>query len=189
MDRGTATQKVNGVDLGALQETVDNLKAQPELAEFRFRCSNRWIDCGHNRTTVRNFYGAGEEQQVRDEPFVLDADEPPILLGTNRGANPVEHLLHAVTACVTTSLVYHAAAKGVNIEALESWTEGTIDLRGFLGIDDNVPRGFQQISIRFRIKADVPDDQLEDVIKLGPTYSPVFDTITRAVPVEVQLER
>src|SRR5690606_10249394 len=115
---------------------------------FRFRCRNEWQEGGHNRSTIDGFHGAGEEH-VRDEPFVLEADEPPVLLGLDRAANPVEHLLHALTACVTSSIVYHAAAKGVRLTKLSSRTEGTIDLRGFLGIDPDMPRGFQSIRIVF----------------------------------------
>jgi uncharacterized OsmC-like protein len=187
----TVTQKtrVNGVDVDRLFETVENLKKMPNLAAFKFRQTNRWMGCGHNRSTVKNFYGAGEEQTDRKDPFVLDADEPPLLLGEDKGANPVEHLLHAVTSCVTTAIVFHAAAKGIKIEELESRTEGDIDLRGFLGIDDSIPRGYQNIRMKFKIKADVPQEELEEVIKLGPTYSPVFDTVTRAVNVNVSLDK
>jgi len=183
------TNKMNGVDVAALFETVENLKAMPNLANFRFRLTNEWLGCGHNRSEIKNFYGAGEEQTARSEPFILDADEPPLLLGQDQGPNPVEYLLHALTSCVTTALVYHAAAKGIEIEQLESRTEGELDLRGFLGIDDSIPRGYQTIRISFKIRADAPDDQLEEIVKLGPTYSPVFDTVTRAVNVEVGLDK
>jgi uncharacterized OsmC-like protein len=182
------TQKVNGVAVDKLFETIENLRAMPELANFKFRLKNRWLGCGHNRSTIRNFYGAGEEQTQRARPFVLDADEPPLLLGNDMGANPVEHLLHALTSCVTTALVYHAAARGIRIEELESRTEGDLDLRGFLGMSDEIPRGYQDIRIKFKIKADVPDEELEQLCKLGPTYSPVFDTVTRAVNVNVSLD-
>jgi len=185
----TARGTVNGIDVDALFETVENLRAMPSLAEFKFRLRNEWMGRGHNRSMVKNFYGAGQEQTDRAKTFVLEADEPPLLLGEDKGANPVEHLLHAVTSCVTTALVYHAAAKGIRIDSIESRTEGDIDLRGFLGIDDSVPRGFQNIRMKFKIKADVPDDQLEELCRLGPTYSPVFDTVTRAVNVEVALDK
>ena len=97
--------------------------------------------------------------------------------------------MHALVACVTTSLVYHAAAKGIKLEEVETRAEGEIDLHGFLGLDDGVRRGYKNIKIKFRIKADVPDEQLEELCRLGPTYSPVFDSITRGVNVEVGLDR
>ncbi len=184
-----AKEKTNGVDVEKLFETVEQIKKTPDLAVFKFRLNNKWLDCGHNRSTVQNFYGAGEEQTARRKPFVLEADEPPVLLGTDKAANPTEHLLHALAACVTTSLVYHAAAKGIRIEEVESRVEGDIDLRGFLGLDENVPRGYKQIRMRLKVKADVPDEQLEELVKLGPTFSPVLDTVTRAVNVEVGLDR
>ena len=184
----TVSVKTNGVDVDALFATIDQIKEQPNLANFRFQQTNRWLGAGVNRSTIQNFYGAGAEQP-RPKAFVLDADEPPLLLGTDTAANPVEYLLHALTACTTSSIVFHAAARGIRIDEIESRTEGDIDVRGFLGIDDNVHNGFQNIRMTFKIKADVPDEKLEELCRLGPTYSPVFDTLTRAVNVEVGLEK
>lgn len=120
---------------------------------------------------------------------MLDADEPFILLGRDKSPNPVEYALTALAACVTTAIVYHAAAKGVAIRSMESRLEGDIDLQGFLGIRDDVPRGYKEIRMFVKIDADAPPEMLEEIINLGPTYSPVFDTFTRAVPVSVQLDR
>ena len=106
----------------------------------------------------------------------------PLVLGA--GA-----VLTALAACVTTSIVYHAAAKGIAIRSMESRLEGDIDLQGFLGIRDDIPRGFKEIRMFVKIDADAPPEKLEEVVNLGPTYSPVFDTITRAVPVSVQLDK
>lgn len=189
MEKTVVTRTLNGVAVDKLYETIEQIKATPHLGSFKFRSRNRWVEGGRNQSTILNIYGAGEEQPARSEPFVLDADEPALLLGTDAAPNPVEFLLHALTACVTTSLVYHAAAKGIRIESVESRTEGDIDLRGFLGIDPTVPRGFQDIRITFKIKADVPDEQLEELCRLGPTFSPVHDTVTRAVNVSVNLDR
>ena len=179
--------KTNGVDVEALHATIDLIKENPDLAQFRFQQTNQWQNCGHNRSSIQNFYGAGADQ-TRPEPFMLDADEPPLLLGEDKGANPVEYLLHALTACVTTSIVYHAAARGIRIDEIESQTEGDIDLRGFLGIDENVHNGFQNIRIAFKIKADVPDEKLEELCQMGASFSPVKDTVSRAVNVEVGLQ-
>jgi uncharacterized OsmC-like protein len=180
--------KLNGVDVSRLFETIEAIKETPHLADFKFRLRNRWINGGLNRSTIKNFYGAGGDNQ-RDEPFILEADEPRVLLGQDSAPNPVEYLLHALVACVTSALVYHAAAKGIKLEEVETRAEGTIDLHGFLGLDDSVRRGYKNIAIKFRIKADVPDEQLEELCRLGPTYSPVFDSITRGVNVEVGLDR
>jgi uncharacterized OsmC-like protein len=177
---------VNGIAVDELFKTIDAVKASPVIATFKFRANNKWMDGGHNRTVINNFYGTSQEHE-HGEPFVLDADEPPLLLGRDLGPNPVEYVLTALAACVTTSIVYHAAAKGITIRAMESRLEGDIDLQGFLGLRDDVPRGYKEIRMYVNIDADVPPEKLAEVVKLGTAYSPVFDTITRAVPVKVQL--
>ena len=191
MERATnhmeAKNTRNGVDVDELFGTIDAVKNAPVIAKFKFRARNQWIDGGHNRTTINNFYGT-QQNHERKEPFVLEADEPPLLLGNDLGPNPVEYALTALAACVTTSIVYHAAAKGVTIHSMESRLEGEIDLQGFLGLKDDVPRGYKEIRMYVDIDADAPPEKLAEIVALGPTYSPVFDTITRAVPVSVELE-
>ena len=188
MQEMAVTKKMNGVDVNRLFETIDAIKKTPQLADFKFSLQNRWINCGLNRSTINNFYGAGSDNR-RKTPFTLEADEPLVLLGGDTAPNPVEYLLHALAACVTSALVYHAAAKGIQLQEVESKVQGEIDLHGFLGLDANVRRGYKSIRITFRIKADVPDEQLEELCQLGPTYSPVFDSVTNGVPVEVRLEK
>ncbi|MBZ5683109.1 MAG: OsmC family protein [Acidobacteriia bacterium] len=179
---------VNGVSVDDLHKTVDAIKASPAIAKFRFRIRNQWVDASRNVSTAGTFYGAGQEQS-RTKPFVLEADEPSVLLGRDTSANPVEHLLHALASCLTTSMVYHAAARGIEIEEVESSLEGDIDLRGFLALDKNVRQGFQGIRVKFKIKADVPDGELQALSQLGPGHSPVFDSLTNGVPVSVTAER
>jgi uncharacterized OsmC-like protein len=179
---------VNGVNVDDLVATVGAIKETPTIAKFKFRIQNEWKGASQNCSTVDAFYGAGQEQR-RQRPFVLKADEPAILLGTDLAANPVEHLLHALAACVTTSMVYHAAAKGIEIEEVESTFEGDIDLHGFLELDPNVRKGYQAIRVNFKIKADVPDEQLQEIVELGTGHSPVFDSLTNGVPVSVRAER
>jgi uncharacterized OsmC-like protein len=111
------------------------------------------------------------------------------LLGKDAAANPVEYLLHALAACVTTSMVYHASARGIRIDQIESSFEGDLDLRGFLGLDPAIRKGYQGIRARFKITADVPDEQLQEIIRLGTEHSPVFDSLTKGVPVSVTAER
>jgi len=174
---------VNGIHLETLQGTVDAIEQDPVLGQCRFRAQNTWLGGNHNRTTISGFYGARQEIAHKQQ-FELHADEPPILAGGDEGANPVEHLLNALAACVTTSMVAHAAVRGIHIEELESELEGDIDLRGFLGLDDDVPKGFTDIRINFRVKADV--DNMERLKRLT-AYSPVFNTITRGANVEIQV--
>jgi uncharacterized OsmC-like protein len=120
---------------------------------------------------------------------VLEADEPAVLLGKDMAVNPVEYLLHALAACLTTSMVYHAAARGIRIDEVESSLEGDIDLHGFLELDKSVRKGYQGIRVNFKIKADVPDEQLQEIVELGSGHSPVFDSLVNGVPVSVTAER
>jgi uncharacterized OsmC-like protein len=182
------SKEVNGVNVDGLQQTIEAVSANPAVAKFRLQVGNQWVDGAHSRSTVNEFYGAGQNFQ-RPKSFTLDADEPPILLGNDVGPNAGEYLLAALAACVTSALVYHAAARGVTIEEIESTVEGNIDLRGFLGIDKNVRNGFQNIRMRFKIRADVNDQQLEELAQLGPAFSPVLDSLTKGVPITVQAQR
>ena len=179
---------VNGVDVDALCTTIDAVKATPAIAKFSFRIQNEWQGASRNRSMVNEFHGAGQKQS-RTKPFVLAADEPPVLLGRDAGANPVEHLLHALASCLTTSMVYHASARGIQIDEVESTLEGDIDLRGFLDLDSSVRKGYQGIRVNFRIKADVPDERLDEIVRMGTGHSPVFDSLTAGVPVSVKAQR
>lgn len=179
---------MNGVNVDHLSATVDAIKATPAIAKFNFRIQNEWQGASRNCSVVSEFYGAGRDH-IRPRPFALNADEPPVLLGTDSAANPVEHLLHALASCLTTSMVYHAAARGIEIEEVESTLEGNIDLQGFLDLDPSVRKGYQGIRVSFKIKADVPDERLHELAELGSGHSPVFDSLTKGVPVFVSAER
>lgn len=179
---------INGVDVDDLFTTIDTIKAKPTMAKFKFRLQNQWQGGSLNHSTVGGFYGAGQELS-RTKSFLLKADEPTILLGKDAAANPVEHLLHALAACLTTSMVYHAAARGIQLEEVESAFDGDIDLHGFLGLDQNVRKGYREIRVNFKVKADVPDEQLQEIVALGTESSPVFDSLTKGVPVSVKTER
>jgi uncharacterized OsmC-like protein len=180
---------INGVNVEELFKTVDAVKKTAAIAKFRFRADNTWLEGGHNRTSIRNFYGAGGEDTSRKTPFVLDADEPKVLLGTDRGANPVEYVLTALAGCLTTSLVYHAAARGIAVEEVESHLEGDLDLRGFLGLSEEVRNGYENIRVTFKIKADATEEQLRELVQLAQNRSPVFDIISHPVPVSVELRK
>ena len=176
---------LNGVDVDAVAGLIDAVREKPDLAESKFRVSNKWIAGGHNRTTVTDFYGAGQDIFHR-EPFVLDADEPPILAGQDKGANPVEHLLHSLASCMTTTLVYHAAVRGIKLDEVESEYEGDIDLKGFLAISDKVRPGYQEIRVRFKVKSD-PENV--ERLKALSRLSPVYDVVSKGTRVNVQIER
>ena len=175
---------VNGIHLATLQDTVHAIEQEPDLGQCKFRARNTWLGGNHNCTTITGFYGARQEIAHKQQ-YELHADEPPILAGADEGANPVEHLLNALAACVTTSMVAHAAVRGIRIEALESELEGDIDLQGFLGLAEDVPKGFTDIRIRVKVKSDVSN--MERLKKLT-TFSPVLNTITKGANVDIQVE-
>lgn len=182
----TRKQRIeNGVNVTLLKDTISAIGQDPEVARFQFRATNRWINGGHNRTKIKEFYGAKQEDTTRTQPFVLDADEPPILLGEDNGPNPVEYILTALAGCMTTTMVYKAALHGIKIEEIESTLEGDIDLQGLLELDENVRNGYENVTITFKVKSDAPAKQLEIFAK----GSPVFDCICNPVPVKVRVEK
>jgi uncharacterized OsmC-like protein len=167
--------------------TLDAIKAQPELGTFQFRAKNRWIGGSHNRTTIKNFYGAGQEDTSRADEFTIDAGEPAILLGTDTGPNPAEYLLHALAACLTTSIVYVAAARGVKLTEVESTLEGDMDVQGALGLNDDYRNGFERIRVSFTVKGDAPPEKLQGIVARAQLRSAVFDMVTNGVPVSVDV--
>ena len=180
------TETLNGLDIQKMVQTVDTLKQDPSLAQFKFRARNRWIDGGINQSTIKDFYGAGTEDRSRDKPFILTNDEPPVLLGKNAGTNPVEVLLHALAGCVTTTTVLHAAARGIEIQELSTELEGNIDLQGLLDLDESVAVGYEQVRIKMHIKADCSDEELDELLAFAKDHSPVCNTVCRPVPVRLE---
>ncbi len=177
----------NGVDTEKLYATLDLIAARPELATFRFRATNRWIEGAHNRSTIQGFYAAGDEDTSRAAPFEIDAGEPAILLGTDTGANPAEHLLHALAACLTTSIVYVAAARKVELTSVESTLVGEMDVRGALGVDAGPRNGFERITVHFRVSGRAGEEQLREVVQRAQDRSAVYDMITNGVPVALEV--
>ncbi len=173
----------NGVNVTALFETIDAVKKDPAIAEFRFAASNRWLGGDRNRTTVTGFYGA-KQDQPHATPFELECGEPPVLLGADRGANPVEHLLNALAGCLTTTMAYHAAARGIDIGAIDSVLEGDLDLRGFLGISNDVRKGYREIRVKMRVQSKASPKLLGELAQ----YSPVYDVVSNSLPVQVSVE-
>ncbi len=178
--------RTNGLDMEALVGTVAAIKQDPSLGQFEFRATNRWVDGGENRSRIKEFYGAGSEDESRTEAFEFTNGEPPVLLGANEGANPVEYLLHALAGCVTTTTVLHAAARGIQIERLSTELVGTIDVQGLLALDDSVPVGYEQIRIKMDIQADCSDEELNELVAFAQDHSPVCNTICRPVPVTLE---
>ena len=180
-------QIVNGVNVSKLFGTVEAIKGNPEIAKFNFKARGKWINGGHNKTTVNEFYGACQNFQ-RSQSFVFEKDEPPVLLGEDHGANPVEYVLAALDGCLITSLIYHAAAKGIKIDEVETSFTGNLNLHGFLGLDENIRNGYEKIKVEFKIKADAPKEKLQELVQLAQNRSPVFDIVSHPTPVEVSLK-
>jgi uncharacterized OsmC-like protein len=177
----------NGVDTHRLFATLDLLTSRPELGRFRLRASNRWIDGTHNRSTIHGFHGAGGEDTSRAAPFELDAGAPAVLLGTDTGATPAEHLLHALAADLTTAIVYVAAARRVELASVDSDVVGDIDLRGCLGLDGEPASGSERVAVTLRIAGDAPEAVLRAIAEHAAAHSPVHDMLRCGVHVAVDV--
>ena len=176
----------NGVDTATLFATLDAVRQNPEIGTFQFRATNRWISGTHNRSTLHGFYGAMQEMTHAQE-FSFDADHPAVLVGGDRGPTPVEFLLHAIAACLTAGIANIAAARGVNLDSVESTVEGDIDLNGILGMSDEVRNGYQQIRVSFVLRGDDPE-KLAKVVEQSRARSAVFDVLTNGCPVAISVD-
>jgi uncharacterized OsmC-like protein len=175
---------INGVDVTALGDTLAAVVQQPALADFQFRTANRWLGGSRNRSAIKGFFGAGREDTTRTATFVYDSDEPLVLMGEDKAPNPVEYLLHALAGCMTTTMVYHAAMRGIEIAALESEIVGDIDIRGFAGLSSSVPKGYREIRVTFRARTAAEPAVLESLARM----SPVFNSVAGSVPVLLRVE-
>lgn len=178
---------MHGVDTPKLFATIQAIAGQPELAAFRFRTQCRWLDGTHSRSTVSDFSGAGGEHAHISE-FIADADHPAVLCGEDSAPAPVEHVLNALAACLTAGIANIAAARGIRLTSVESNVEGDIDLRGILGISDEVRNGFTGIRVRFRLQGDAPAEKLAEIVAQSRARSAVFDVLTNGVPVSIAIE-
>jgi uncharacterized OsmC-like protein len=191
MEQQTATKTkergpLNGVDVPTLFATIGAVRQQPELAKFQFRATNRWVSGTHSQTRIDTFAGAGGEHK-HTTTFQYDADHPPVLTGNDRGPTPVEYILHGLAACMTAGIGNIAAARGIPLREVESTVVGNIDLRGILGLSDEVRNGYENIRVEFRIKGDAPPEKLREVVEQSRSRSAVFDIITNRVPVEIDV--
>ena len=177
----------NGVDTPVLFATLDAVRGNPKLAEFQFRATNRWISGTHNRSSIQGFYGAGQEDASRTEPFEFDADHPAVLVGGGTAPTPAEFLLHAIAACLTSGLANIAAARGITLTRVESTVTGDIDLNGILGLSDQVRNGYQAIRVSFVIEGDGTPEQLRALVEQSRARSAVYDVMTNGVPITVDV--
>lgn len=180
MTQTTDRPALNGVDVPTLFATLDAVKAAPELAQFQFRARNTWVSGTHNRTTIQGFYGAGQEDTTRTDPFVYDVDHPAVLVGGGNGPTAVEFLLHAIAACLTSGLANIAAARGITLHRVESTVEGDIDLLGILGLSDQVRNGYRQLRVSFVLEGDATAEELTALVEQSRRRSAVYDVWSTA---------
>lgn len=180
----TKSKVMNGVDVTALEDTIAAVQGNAEIAKFNFRLTNKWMGGDKNRSTIKEFTGALDEQRTGVQAFIVDNGEHPILLGHDEAPNPVEWLLHALIGCMTTTTAYHAAARGIAIESIDSQIEGDLDLRGFLGLSEQVRKGYSAIRVRMHVKTKADAATIKTITGM----SPVFDVVSRSVPVAVNVE-
>ncbi len=176
----------NGVDTAKLFATLDAIKEQNEIADFRFRATNTWVSGTHSRSTISGFFGAMQEME-HERPTQLDSDHPAVLVGQDHGPTPVEYLLHALAGCLTAGVANIAAARGVTLHWVSSTVEGDIDLLGILGISDEVRNGYEQVRVTFHIEGDADEATLRGLVEQSRSRSAVYDVLTRPTPVTVDV--
>jgi uncharacterized OsmC-like protein len=184
----TQTMTANGIDVQALIETTEAIKGDDSLAEFTFRARSTWQEGTYNVGEIGTFTHAGSEDQSRAAAFALHGDEPPVLLGANRGPNAVELLLQGLAFCYAVGFAANAAAKGIEITRMEYEVEGDLDVHRFLGLDGQRP-GFTAIRARGYVSSpNASREQLEELCQYVQDTSPVRDSLANPVPVDTTLE-
>jgi len=178
---------LNGVNVDQLLGTIDAVKNNADIAQFKFRSKTKWINGGHCQTEIKSFYGAMQEDTSRTASFVLEGDEPAVLLGENHGPNAVEAVLHALASCLSVGIVYNASAMNININSLNFDVEGELDLHAFLGLSENTRPGYKNITINVDLDADAPKEKIVELIAYVQKTSPVLDIVRNPVPVTVKL--
>jgi uncharacterized OsmC-like protein len=182
------SSRLNGINTQALRKSIQEIERNPGTAVFTFRAKSTWLGGTHCRTAIKSFLAAGKEDTSRRAPFVLEGDEPGVLLGDDNGPNATEALLHALGACLSVTLMYHAALRGVRIDSLDIELDGDLDLRGILGLSDKVRNGFENIRVVFRVGSDAPRASIEELCRLAQSYSPVADTVLHPTPISARVE-
>ncbi|TRC89021.1 OsmC family protein [Mesorhizobium sp. WSM4303] len=175
---------LNGVDTPNLLATINFVAGQPELAKFQFRAHNEWVEGTHSKSVMLGFHGAGQEQK-HAKAYYADSDHPAVLCGADQGPTPVEWLLHALASCLMSGVANIAAARGIKLTKVRCSVDGDIDLRGILGISDEVRNGFQNITVAFEIEGDAPSEKLQQLVEQARARSAVFDVLTNGVSVSV----
>ncbi len=174
---------INGVDVGQLMNVIGAVESDTSYAKFQFRATNEWIDGGHSRSRIKEFFAGNAEDTNRKQAFTIDSDEPRIAAGHDSAPNPVEYVLHGLGACLTSTLINHAAVRGIEIDAVESSYTGDMDVRGLFGLADDVRKGFNKVTVTMRVKSEASAEELTELA----LYSPVYDIVSKSLPVEFTL--
>ena len=177
------THIVNGLDTDHITTLAGKILEDANHGKFRFRAHNRWVDGARSKTSIQPFFAGGKEDTDRTQALFVDTDQPEFLGGGNSAPNAVEHLLHALTSCLTTTLTYHASVQGITIGAIEVTAEGELNASGFFGLSDKVSKGYERIKVAMRVESQA---SVETLTKLA-MYSPVYEMVSKAVPVEFTL--
>ena len=176
----------NGVNVQALLDARKALSDAPEAAKFQWRASCKWINGTHSHSTVRSFFGLGEEQKHRTE-FSFDADHPEIFASEDNGPTPVEYVLVGLTSCLTAGIAAVAQNRGIQLRSVTATIEGSMDVQGILGIDQDVRNGFDDIKVKYQIDADATADEIKAVVAQSQKRSAVFDIITNPTGVSIEV--
>ena len=178
-------QTVNGVTVGTVMNLIGSIEENSDNAHFQFRLTNHWVDGGLNRSRIQDYFADGREDDTRTEPFIVDADEPAITSGQDSSPNPMEYVLHSLASCMTSTLVYHAAVQGIDIESVESSLAGDLDVRGMLGLSDESRKAYNNVRVHMQVKSAASVDTLKELAM----FSPVYDMVSNSLPVQFELEK
>ena len=176
----------NGVNIDALLAAREALSSAPEAAKFTWRASCKWQNGTHAKSTVQGFHGLGTEQSHRTA-FSFDTDHPEIFASEDHGATPVEMVLVGLASCLTAGVATVAQNRGIQLRSVEAKLEGTMDLQGILGIDDNVRNGYDDIKVTFHIDADASKKDIEALVAQSQKRSAVFDIVANPTNVTVEV--
>jgi uncharacterized OsmC-like protein len=182
-----ATASVNnGVNVQALLDAREVLRGAPEAAKFTWRASCKWQNGTHSKTDVKGFFGLGQEQQHKTESS-FEADHPEIFASEDHAITPIEYVLVGLASCLTAGVAAVAQNRGIQLRSVESKLEGTMDIRGILGIDSEVRNGYDDIKVTFKIDADASKKDIEAIVAQSQKRSAVYDVITNPVNVTVEV--
>jgi uncharacterized OsmC-like protein len=188
MSNATMTQTVdNGVNVEALLGAREALTEAPEAAQFTWRATTNWIRGTHTQSSVKGFFGLGEEQSHRAE-YTYEADHPEVFASEDNGATPAEIALAALGACLTAGVAAVAQNRGIQLRSVKATIEGGMDLYGILGIDAEVRNGFDGIKVTYEIDADATDEEIRAVVAQSQKRSAVYDAITNPTQVTVEVK-